>query len=465
LRKHIESGDLRFNLLHYKKLLNNCKEILNKSSRAIWHEGFILFWRLSGEIMTDFSIATQFVHAGERRDAPKGVPASTPIYASSSFIYEQVEDIDRIVEGETTGFVYSRYGNPTVAAFEEAMAELERGRFAFAYGSGMAALHAALLACELSSGSVVLASKDLYGSTFELLQTVFGAFGVKTVTEDFNDLAALRAKAFEVQPAALLCETLSNPLLKVCDIEEVAAISKDVNAKLIVDNTFATPYLCRPLDLGADFVVHSATKYLGGHADATGGVVIAKEDFDKPALLGALTLAGGVLSPWEAHSILRGIKTLGLRMEKQCSNAERLAAQLQKLSQISEVIYPKNFEGTQGQSLDSTFHGSEYGAIVSIRLKEDTREAAYRFLNALNLCTRAASVGDLFTGIVHPATATHRELSPAKRAAIGITEGLIRISVGIEDVNDILADIEQAVRQTVSLPRQADSPSYESAAI
>ena len=205
--------------------------------------------------------------------------------------------------------------------------------------------------------------------------------------------------------------------------------------------------MSRPLDLGADFVVHSATKYLGGHADATGGVVVAKEEFDKPALLGALTLAGGVLSPWEAHSLLRGIKTLGLRMEKQCSNAERLAAQLQKLPQISEVIYPKLFDGDDAEALDRTFHGSEFGAIVTIRLADDTREASYRFLNALNLCTRAASVGDLFTGIVHPATATHREVSPAKRAKLGITEGLIRISVGIEDVNDILMDIEQAVEK------------------
>ena len=395
--------------------------------------------------MTDVSLATKFVHAGERKNAPAGIPASTPIYASSSFIHERVEDIDSIVDGDTTGFVYSRYGNPTVAAFEDAMAALENGKFAYAFGSGMAALHAALLASDLSNGSVVLASKDLYGSTFELLLTVFGAFGVKTVTEDFNDVAALRAKAFELKPRVLLCETLSNPLLKVCDVEECALIAREVGAKLIVDNTFATPYLSRPLDLGADFVVHSATKYLGGHADATGGVVVAKEEFDKPALLGALTLAGGVLSPWEAHSLLRGIKTLGLRMEKQCSNAERLANRLQNIPQISDVIYPKFFEGEQAAALDGSFCGSEFGAIVSIRLSEDTRDASYRFLNSLQLCTRAASVGDLFTGIVHPATATHRELSPGRRARLGITEGLIRISVGIEDVGDIAADIEQAL--------------------
>lgn len=419
-----------------------------------------LFGVVGGNIMSDFSIATQFVHAGERRDAPKGVPASTPIYATSSFIYEQVEDIDRIVDGETSGFVYSRYGNPTVAAFEEAMTRIENGKFAYAFGSGMAAIHAALLASDLSNGSVVLASKDLYGSTLELLYTVFGAFGVKTVTEDFSDIAALRAKAFEVKPRVLLCETLSNPLLKVCDVEECAEIAHEVGAKLIVDNTFATPYLCRPLDLGADFVVHSATKYLGGHADATGGVVIAKEEFDKPALLGALTLAGGVLSPWEAHSILRGIKTLGLRLEKQCSNAERLATELRKLPQISEVIYPKFFGGEQATALDATFHGSEYGAVVSIRLADDTRIASYRFLNALQLCTRAASIGDLFTGIVHPATATHRELSPKQREKIGITEGLIRISVGIEDLNDILRDIEQALLLSIEVPQ--DIPVAES---
>ncbi len=400
--------------------------------------------------MTDLSglsNSTRFVHAGERRDFPGGKPAATPIFATSSFIFDEIEDIDRIVEGDASGYVYSRYGNPTVAAFEEAVCEVENGAFAYAYGSGMAALHAALLACELTTGSVVLASRDLYGSTFELLYTVFGAFGIKTVTADFSDLETLQEAVAENKPSVLLCETLSNPLLRVCDIRAVAEIAHIVNAKLIVDNTFATPYLCRPLDLGADLVVHSATKYLGGHADATGGVVIAKNEFDRPALLGALTLAGGVLSPWEAHSLLRGLKTLGLRMEKQCSNAERLAHILQDSPYLNEVIYPKFFDGEHAIALDETFHGAEFGAIVTVRLKEDTREAAYRFLNALRVCTRATSVGDLFTGIVHPATATHREVSPAKRASLGITEGTLRIAVGIEDLNDIAKDIENALKE------------------
>jgi cystathionine beta-lyase/cystathionine gamma-synthase len=301
-----------------------------------------------------------------------------------------------------------------------------------------------LLACDLSRGSVVLASRDLYGATFELLYTVFGAFGIKTVTEDFSDIAAVRAKAFELRPRVLICETLSNPLLKVCDIEELAEISQETGAKLIVDNTFATPYLCRPIELGADFVVHSATKYLAGHANATGGIVVAKDEFDRPGLLGALTIAGGVLSPWEAQTILTGIKTLGLRMEKQCRNAEKLAHRLAGLPQIETVIYPKFVKGSSAETVARTFE-KFYGGIVTVRLKQDTREAAYKFLNSLKLCTRAASVGDIFTGVVHSATATHRELSPGRRAALGITDGLIRISVGIEDIDDITADIDQAL--------------------
>lgn len=399
--------------------------------------------------MSEFSIATQLVHAGERRTAPIGVPAATPIYATSTFVYERMEDVDRVVEGEESGFVYSRYGNPTVAAFEAAMAEIENGKFAFAFGSGMAALHAALLACELSTGSVVLASQDLYGASLELLQTIFGSFGVRTVTADFSDIENLREKALQLNPRVLIGETISNPLLKVLDIENVAKIAHEAGAKLIVDNTFATPFLCQPIKLGADFSVHSATKFLGGHADATGGVVIAREDFDRPALMGALTLAGGVLSAWEAHSILRGLKTLGLRLEKQCRNAEKLARFLVDCPEVEKVIYPSLATDEQSETVKRILCSGFYGAVLGVKLKEDSREFVYRFMNSLNLCTRAASVGDIFTGIVHPATATHREMSAAKRARLGITEGLLRVSAGIEEVGDIIADIKQAF-ETVS---------------
>lgn len=393
--------------------------------------------------MKHLDISTQLVHAGERRPVPSGLPAVTPIYATSTFTYETMEEVDRIVDGEVKDFVYSRYGNPTVAALEDALAVIENGAFAHAFGSGMAAMHAALLACDLGPGSVVLASGDLYGATLDLLYTVFGAFGVRTVTADFSDLEALAEKVANLKPRVLIGETLSNPLLKVLDIESCARIAHKYGARLIVDNTLASPFLCRPLDLGADLVIHSATKYLGGHADATGGIVVAKEEFDRPALFGAVTLAGGVLSAWEAHQILRGIKTLGLRLEKQCANAEVLAKYL-SLNPCIEAVYYPGFDVDNSPVVCRVLRPPFYGGVVTVRLENDTRGAAYRFLNALELCTRAASLGDIFTGITHPATATHREMSPAQRRKIGITDGLIRISAGIENMDDIVADIEQA---------------------
>jgi cystathionine beta-lyase/cystathionine gamma-synthase len=405
--------------------------------------------------MSEFSIATQLVHAGERRAAPLGVPAATPIYATSTFVYERMEDVNRVVEGEVKDFVYSRYGNPTVAALEDAMAAIENGRFAFAFGSGMAALHAALLACELAPGAIVLASQDLYGASLELLQKIFGSLGVKTVTADFSDIENLRAKVRELKPRVLIGETISNPLLKVPDVEACAEIAREAGARLIIDNTFATPFLCQPLNLGADFVVHSATKFLGGHADATGGIVVGREEFDRPALLGALTLTGGVLSAWEAHSILRGLKTLGLRLEKQCRNAERLAQFFLNSPHVEKVIYPVLAKDEQAEIVGRILRKTFYGAVLGVRLKEDSREFVYRFMNALRLCTRAASVGDIFTGIVHPATATHREMSPARRAGLGISEGLLRVSAGIEEVEDIIADIEQAFEAASYLPVNA----------
>ena len=392
--------------------------------------------------MTKQSITTKLVHAGERRPAPAGKPVSTPIYTSATYTYESMAEMDQVFSGEGGDFIYSRYGNPTVAALEDAVAAIEEGSFAVAYGSGMAAIHAALAACEITAGSVVLASQDLYGATFDLLNKIFGTYGVVTKTADFNNLEELRAKTAELKPRVLLAETISNPLLKVCDIEEVAAIAHAHGAKLIVDNTFASPYLGRPLTLGADFSVHSATKYLSGHADATGGIVIAKDAFDKPMLDGIKKLVGGVLSVWEAHHILRGVKTLALRMDKQTENAAKLAEALSKNPAIGKVFYP----GIDDPALTAKIlNGNCGGALVSIRLANDTREAAWKFMDALKLCVRATSLGDVYTLVSHSASSSHRELSPKKRAALGIAESLVRISVGIEDVNDIIADIESAL--------------------
>jgi len=377
--------------------------------------------------MTQQDIRTKLVHAGERRGIPDAQPVATPIYASATFTYDWMAEIDRVFSGEKQGFIYTRYGNPTTAALEEAVRAVEEGATACAYATGMAAVHAALLACDLKSGSTVLASQDVYGATTNLLNTILINFGVKTVHVDFSDLETVRAKARELRPQVLIAETISNPLLKVCDIETCVQIAHENGARLIVDNTFASPYLRQPLKLGADLVVHSATKYLSGHADAMGGLVVSRDEMDAPALFSVMKLVGGVLGVWDAHEILRGLKTLALRMERQCENASKLASYLKEHKGIGRVHYPG------------------LGALVSIELSENTRDGAFRFMDALKLCVRSSSLGDVFTSVLHPATASHRDFLPARRQELGIVDGLVRISVGIESIDDIIADIEQAL--------------------
>jgi cystathionine gamma-synthase/methionine-gamma-lyase len=377
--------------------------------------------------MTQQDIRTKLVHAGERRGLPEAQPVATPIYASATFTYDSMAEIDQVFSGEKQGFIYTRYGNPTTAALEEAVRAVEEGAVACAYATGMAAVHAALLACDLKSGSTVLASQDVYGATTNLLNTILVNFGVKTIHADFSDLETVRAKARELRPQVLIAETISNPLLKVCDIEACVQIAHENGARLIVDNTFASPYLSQPLKLGADLVVDSATNFMCGHADAMGGLVISRDEMDAPALFSVMKLVGGVLGVWDAHEILRGLKTLALRMERQCENASKLASYLKEHKGIGRVHYPG------------------VGALVSIELSENTREAAFRFMDALKLCVRSSSLGDVFTSVLHPATASHRDFLPARRQELGIVDGLVRISVGIESVDDIIADIEQAL--------------------
>lgn len=390
-------------------------------------------------------MATQLVHAGERTKPLAGQPTATPIYTSSTYTYESMDEIDKVFAGEMPGYVYTRHGNPTVAALEKALLTLESGATSCAYSSGMAAVHAALVASDLSAGATVVASQDLYGATTNLLQTIFSSFGVKTISADFSDLEEVRAKANELKPHVLIAETISNPLLKVCDIDTCAEIAHEVGARLIIDNTFASPYVCQPLKHGADLVVHSATKFLGGHADAMGGIVISGDSTDSAALIGVMKLVGGVLSPWEAHEILRGIKTLAVRMDRHCDNAARLAATLQSDSRVAQVHYPGLSSGVSYTIAQRLLRESLFGALVAIELKDNSRQAAFRFMDALKLCVRSTSLGDVFTSVLHPSTSSHRDLSPARKAEWGISDGLIRISVGIENIDDIVADIEQAM--------------------
>ncbi len=393
-------------------------------------------------------INTQLVHAGERGAPPNGKPVSTPVYASATFTYDSMAEVDQVFAGEQQGYIYTRYGNPTVAALEEAVRVLEEGAAACAYSSGMAALHAAIFACELTPGSAILASQDLYGATIDLLYKIFGSYGIKIATVNFSATEALRAKALEIKPQVLIAETISNPLLKVCDVAACAEIAREVGARFIVDNTFTSPYLCKPLKHGADFSVNSATKFLSGHADVMGGVVVARDQVDLPTLIGVMKLVGGILGVWEAHQIHRGLKTLSVRMDRQCDNALRLANHLEKHEDVSRVYYPGLAPSQDQETMKRTLRPTHFGALVSIELRENTREAAFRFMDALTLCVRSTSLGDVFTGVLHPATASHRDVAPKRRLQLGITEGLVRISVGIEDIADIIEDIEQALEKS-----------------
>jgi cystathionine gamma-synthase/methionine-gamma-lyase len=392
----------------------------------------------------NLDIATKLVHAGERQSTPVGRPVSTPIYASAIFTYDSMREMDEVFAGERAGFVYTRYGNPTNTALESAMCQIEDGAFSNSYATGMAAVHAALFACELSPGATVLASQDLYGATTNLLNVIFGSFGIKTVHADFSDVEKLQTLAAEHKPRVLVAETISNPLLKVCDIRACADIAHEVGARFIVDNTFASPYLCQPIKHGADMVVHSATKFLGGHGDTMGGIVITGDEFDSTALVSVMKLVGGVLGVWDAHEILRGLKTLAVRLERQCRNAEELANHLQSDKRVARVHHPL-LSTERTEVVQRILRQPFGGALVSIELADNTKEAAFRFMDALRLVVRSTSLGDVFTSVLHPSTASHRDAAPARRKQLGITDGLVRISVGIENSSDIIADIDQAL--------------------
>jgi cystathionine beta-lyase/cystathionine gamma-synthase len=397
---------------------------------------------------------TRAVHSGERRvnqDGNQGsfYPISTPIYASTTFSHRNIETTDRVLGGEQEGYSYARYDNPTVHAFEEALASLEAPdgipeARAFAFASGMAASHAALAAAELSGGATVLAAEQLYGSTATLLVQVFGASGVETRFVDASDLGAVEKKVAELKPRALVVESISNPLLRVADVPRLSEITRTAGAALIVDNTFGTPCLQRPLDLGADIVVHSATKYLSGHGDLTAGAVACGPPYDA-AVEGIRKLAGGVLGPFEAWLAHRGLKTLPLRMDRQCNNARQIAGRLASHPRVAKVNHPSLAGHPDHETARRVL--SDTGGLVSFELAEGGREAAFTFLNALELCVKAPSLGDVYTLAIHPATSSHRELSPARRERLGVGENLLRLSVGIEHPEDIAADIEQALEQ------------------
>ncbi len=396
--------------------------------------------------MTDLknkSFQTRAVHAGERASKPDYTPVATPIHPTVGYLYENMEDLDGIFATTRPGYVYPRYGSPTVAAFETAMADLEGGEAAFAFASGMAAIHVALLSAGVRAGSAVVGALDLYGATFSMLRGLFQELGAQSRLVDVADLTAVETALAELHPAALVVETISNPLLKVADVPALAELAHRYGSHLLVDNTFASPYLYNPLKDGADYVIHSATKYIGGHGDVMAGVVVTSAENQK-RLYELNKLVGSVLGPFEAWLALRGLKTLPLRMRQQCANAAQIADWLSIQPAIARVNYPGLPTHPQHELANRLFGDRGYGGMLSFEITAGNREKVFRFMEALELCLPGTTLGDIYTLVLYPTMSSHRALTEAERAQVGIGEGLVRLSAGIEDAADIIADLDQA---------------------
>ncbi len=394
--------------------------------------------------MKNQAFATRAVHAGERVPRGNYTPVVTPIQPTVGFLYDSMDELDAIFATTKDGYVYPRYGSPTVAAFETAIANLEGGEAGHAFASGMAAMHAALLAAGVHARTTVVAALDMYGATFTLLNRLFAELGATVRLVDVSDLTAVEAMLAELRPVALVAETISNPLLKVANGPALADLAHRYGVKFLLDNTFATPYLFNPLAHGADFVIHSATKYIGGHGDVMAGVVITSTE-NRRKLYDLALIIGGTLGPFEAWLALRGLKTLPLRVRKQFDNAARIAAWLAEQPTIARVNHPSLPEHPQHRLARQLFGERGCGGVLSFEIARADKAIAFRFMERLKLCLPATTLGDIYTLVLHPATSSHRSLSPQERAKVGISDGLVRLSAGIEDADDIIADLEQAL--------------------
>ncbi|MCF2625538.1 methionine gamma-lyase [Fusobacterium perfoetens] len=392
------------------------------------------------ENLKEKGIGTQAIHAGQTKN-PFGTLA-TPIYQTSTFVFDSVEQGQARFMGEEEGYIYSRTKNPTVTVAEEKVAMLEKGEHAMATSSGMGAISSTLWTL-LKAGDHVLADKTLYGCTFALLSHGLTKFGVEV---DFIDTADLEMVKEKLKPntRVVYLETPANPNLKITDIEEVAKIAHTNNyAKVVVDNTFATPYNQNPLTLGADIVVHSATKYINGHGDVLAGFVVGtKEMVEEIRGNGLKDMTGAILGPQEAYYIIRGLKTFEVRMERHCANAMKVAKWLAAHPKVEKVYYP-GLEDHEGYEIAKK-QMKNFGGIMSFELKGGF-EAGKTLLNSVQLCALAVSLGDTETLIQHPASMTHSPYTREERLAAGITDGLVRLSVGLENVEDIIADLEQGL--------------------
>lgn len=389
-------------------------------------------------------IQTKAVHAGDRKKAGAHVPSTTPIYTASSYTYESMEQLDRVFGQEEPGYCYARYDNPSTAALEEVVTALESGHGSLACGSGMAAIHMALVTALADRRKSVVAANALYGASVNLLMNVLEPTGVSVRFADVCNLDDLRAAVAEAKPGCILIESISNPLLRVGQIDRIAEIAREAGAALVVDNTFGTPLLVRPLELGAHFSVHSLTKYLAGHGDVMGGIVVAdREHFE--SLRALSRTIGPVLGPFESYLTMRGIKTFPLRMERQCANACRVASWLSTHPKVERIYFTGDPAHPDAATIRRLFPQNLYGAMISFELKDAGRGEVFQFMDRLKMIVRATSLGDVHSMMLYPVMSSHRDISPKHRERMGIRDSLVRLSVGIEAAEDIIADLEQGL--------------------
>ena len=391
-------------------------------------------------------IQSKAIHTGDRKTAGAQVPVTTPIHTAASYFYDSMQQLDRVFGHEEEGYCYARYDNPSTAALEEVITELEGGHGSLACASGMAAVHMALVTALADRRKSIVAANALYGASVNLLMNVLEPAGIEVRFADFCDLDALRSAVAEAKPGCLLMETISNPLLRVGQMDRIAEIAREAGAALVVDNTFGTPLLVRPLELGAHFSVHSLTKYLAGHGDVMGGAVVTDQDHFE-SLRALSRTVGPILGPFESYLTMRGIKTFPLRMERQCANACRVAQWLSAHPRVERVFFTGDPAHPDAATIRRLFPQSLYGAMVSFEVKGAGREEIFRFMDRLRMIVRATSLGDVHSMMLYPSMSSHRDISPKHRERMGIRDNLVRLSVGIEAAEDIVADLEQALSE------------------
>lgn len=392
--------------------------------------------------MKKIGLGTTAIHSGTVKNLYGTL--AVPIYQTSTFIFDSAEQGEKRFALEEAGYIYTRLGNPTTTVLEEKIAALEEGEAAVAMSSGMGAISSTLWTI-LKAGDHIVTDKTLYGCTFALMCHGLTRFGVEVSFVDTSNLEEVK-NAMKENTRVVYLETPANPNLKIVDLEEISKIAHtNSNTLVVVDNTFATPYIQKPLKLGVDIVVHSVTKYLNGHGDVIAGLVVTNKTLaDQIRFIGLKDMTGAVLGPQDAYYIVRGMKTFEIRMERHCKNAKVVAEFLDKHPKIEKVYYP-GLETHEGYNIVKK-QMKDFGGMISFELKGGY-EAGKTLLNNLKLCSLAVSLGDTETLIQHPASMTHSPYTKEEREAAGITDGLVRLSVGLENVEDIIADLEQGLEK------------------